>query len=898
MRNHLSEIRDTLDMLFKDGDTIIVSRLFTDREGMAKDAFNSLEQAAAFAEAQDQDTNIAGIYINVQRLKPGSTSDKRPDVAAYMHFMVDFDRRNKKVDGVRVNANENERNELFAAMKEANAWISRVLEARPLVADTGNGFHLVWDIKPVPCTVENEKTIKECLLAIKQKFGKGNVEIDTSVAEPNQLTRLYGTQNRKDPETEDRPHRKSKVLAKARGVVSPSHFDLLACEYSPPKGEGQAKKTGKRGAPRVDPEWLEDYGVEHLCEWGEPFTPLARRYEKDGETHFVLGNCFMSTEDGLHTHSGDKKKTEFILGYSLGLSCFSDDCNRKYRMGLVIRRLNELKGENYPHRIFLEDGNDSGFEVEEVRDVDAIIEAIDIPARGTANGNEQASETPISPGVSEERPPVPELVSAMDAGVDWMTKLFAVVFSDPQHAYNDFPIWRGRLEWIVEQKAWGKNQIPMLKALLAFERRTHRLPSRDELIQETLTDIELVGMLSNIGGIEEDISLDFAVGKLLDRAEWLDERRTAGKYVKLLEKPDADIFKARKHVKDRWSNSISTDVPLSEGTVQDNAYAIYQRFEDMTNGKEDNNPLAFYTPFTNINESIISADERCFAVIAPPSNFKTTVLLTNAYWLARQGKPTLIVTGEHDVLRLEERIALLDGYYEAEFALPSYKDWRDKKATPDDLMSLRGVIEKMHRLISIPAPLVVKHLQDFDYDFGKIVSFMEETHKKYQWRALVIDPFEDLTSNALPDKVWGVGDQICKKMLKLKTGYHNGEGLIVMTSFQLKKEFGAKISTLRRDPEAQIWDYEALLVPGNIETFGSAAKKFDMLWGVADVSMNATKGIITSARTRHSKPFETVEFDIDARSHMVVESKQSRGFQTDSMANVMDEYPNSYDQGL
>lgn len=188
----------------------------------------------------------------------------------------------------------------------------------------------------------------------------------------------------------------------------------------------------------------------------------------------------------------------------------------------------------------------------------------------------------------------------------------------------------------------------------------------------------------------------------------------------------------------------------------------------------------------------------------------------------------------------------------------------------------------------------MKHLQDFDHDFDKIIAFMDETHKKFRWKALVIDPFEDLT-NAQPDKVWGVGDQICKKMLKLKTGYHNDEGLIVMTSFQLKKEFGAKISSLRRDPDSNIGDYDALLVPGNIEMFGSAAKKFDMLWGVADISMNATRGIITSARTRHSKPFDTVEFDIDLRSHMVIDSTQANAFRTET-ANGVGGY--CFDPGL
>src|SRR6266545_3048753 len=139
MRNHLSEIHNTLAMLFEDGDTLIVSLLFTDREEMAKKAFTSIQAAATFAETQDQDPTVANIYVNLQRLRPGSTTDKRQDVAQYVRFLVDIDRKIKKVGGVRVNASEEERAKLRAVAKEVNAWVSGLLKARPLEADTGNG---------------------------------------------------------------------------------------------------------------------------------------------------------------------------------------------------------------------------------------------------------------------------------------------------------------------------------------------------------------------------------------------------------------------------------------------------------------------------------------------------------------------------------------------------------------------------------------------------------------------------------------------------------------------------------------------------------------------------------------------------------------------------------------
>jgi hypothetical protein len=251
-----------------------VSHLRAGSDKMAKDAFASIDQAAEFAEALDQDPSVTNIYVNLQQIKPGSLPDKRQDVARYVRFLVDIDRRNKKIDGVRVNASEEERDSLRKAGEDVNKWASGILGAHPLVADSGNGFHLSWNLRPNAFTdaiapdEDNKTTYRECLLAIKQRFDSESVEIDASLSEPEQIIRLWGTHNRRDPQTPRRPHRQSVVLEKARGTVSLARLGLLACEYEAP---AKNPTTVKGDAPPLHPAfdeaaWWEHYNDIFVCE--------------------------------------------------------------------------------------------------------------------------------------------------------------------------------------------------------------------------------------------------------------------------------------------------------------------------------------------------------------------------------------------------------------------------------------------------------------------------------------------------------------------------------------------------------------------------------------------------------------------------------------------------------
>jgi P4 family phage/plasmid primase-like protien len=319
----VSPIHDTLSLLFKEGDPIIVSSLRQQSEKMEKRAFFSIAEASEYAEALSEDPMGRNTYVTLQQLKPGRTTDRRTDMDAYVRFLVDIDRRNKELNGRRVNASDEDRIALRKVADEANKWVSGILNAHPLVADSGNGFHLCWNLRPnvlekcIAASHDNHSLYRECLAAVAQRFDNELVKIDTSLSEPEQIIRLWGTWNRRDPETEGRPHRQSAIIANARGTASLAQLGLLALEYRVPV---ESRKRMKGDAPRLredfdKEEWEAHYapiftftGIEHN---GWEVTDIcAATYEGEGTGHRHTG----STLTGFRF---DRGQAEF--------SCFSDD---------------------------------------------------------------------------------------------------------------------------------------------------------------------------------------------------------------------------------------------------------------------------------------------------------------------------------------------------------------------------------------------------------------------------------------------------------------------------------------------------------------------------------------------------------------------------------------------
>jgi hypothetical protein len=79
----------------------------------------------------------------------------------------------------------------------------------PIVADSGNGGHLLYRID---LPTNDDGVIKRCLQALALRFDDDRVKVDLSVYNPSRIWKLYGTFSRKGDSVPDRPHRMARIL--------------------------------------------------------------------------------------------------------------------------------------------------------------------------------------------------------------------------------------------------------------------------------------------------------------------------------------------------------------------------------------------------------------------------------------------------------------------------------------------------------------------------------------------------------------------------------------------------------------------------------------------------------------------------------------------------------------
>jgi P4 family phage/plasmid primase-like protien len=92
--------------------------------------------------------------------------------------------------------------------------VRRFLDAagwpEPVVADSGNGWHLLYKID---LPADDGGLVERILKALAKRFDTDAVTVDTSVFNPSRITKLYGTVSKKGDHTPNRPWRRSKIVS-------------------------------------------------------------------------------------------------------------------------------------------------------------------------------------------------------------------------------------------------------------------------------------------------------------------------------------------------------------------------------------------------------------------------------------------------------------------------------------------------------------------------------------------------------------------------------------------------------------------------------------------------------------------------------------------------------------
>ncbi len=198
----------------------------------------------------------ANIYFSLQAVQSDLADGKRGalqrsrtatrdrDVLAYTLFVVDVD---PERDPKGISATNEEKAAARAVADAVRSWLEE-RAVRSLLADSGNGYHLLVPLVPAvgPAVEAAAKDARDLLRLLDDRFSTDAAKVDTSTFNPSRILKLYGTKAVKGEDTSDRPHR----FATIDLSEIPEDVDLFAAVAADLQ---EARRPPRRAQPTPPP---------------------------------------------------------------------------------------------------------------------------------------------------------------------------------------------------------------------------------------------------------------------------------------------------------------------------------------------------------------------------------------------------------------------------------------------------------------------------------------------------------------------------------------------------------------------------------------------------------------------------------------------------------------------
>jgi hypothetical protein len=216
------------------------------RGGVVSGYFDDPEKLTAAARRLDG--RAKGIYVTLNPVRPellARASNRTIDSPASTTGDAEITRRLRlliDIDPARpsgISATEEERQAAFAVAREVLAYLEAMGFPEPVKADSGNGGHLVYAID---LPVNDDGLVQRVLAALAFKFDTATARIDQSVHNAARICKLYGTLACKGDSTQERPHRRSRLIG-AGGARSSAAGAAGAGRRTGAAREGDAEST-------------------------------------------------------------------------------------------------------------------------------------------------------------------------------------------------------------------------------------------------------------------------------------------------------------------------------------------------------------------------------------------------------------------------------------------------------------------------------------------------------------------------------------------------------------------------------------------------------------------------------------------------------------------------------
>lgn len=186
-----------------------------------------------------------------------TTSDN--DIARLAYLPIDIDPERP----AGISATDEEHEKARKKMLQIHKFLLESEWPQAIIADSGNGYHLLYDIN-LPNNQTNRQLLQKVLQTLDLLFSTDKVHVDTTTFNPSRILKLYGTIACKGDNTTDRPHRRSNILEIPEEMVCVTKEQMLDLVNQLPD-QTQPKAQSKGGSIQDAfnlKGWLEDHNIE------------------------------------------------------------------------------------------------------------------------------------------------------------------------------------------------------------------------------------------------------------------------------------------------------------------------------------------------------------------------------------------------------------------------------------------------------------------------------------------------------------------------------------------------------------------------------------------------------------------------------------------------------------
>lgn len=312
-------IRRAVATLVPDGNSVFEVRIIGKR-GKSKPISGYFTDADTLINALSS-VNLHGmnVYITLQAVNEdcysrsqnnhfemGVSTTTDGDIVGYRWLFIDL-------DPIRTSDVSSTHDELTMAAelcKKVYGYLQGVGFEKPLVAFSGNGYHLLYRIS-LAKNDENTTLVHNCLIALDAMFSTDKVKIDTVNYNPSRICKLYGTMAQKGANTEKRSHRMAGILSKE-------------CELIPTKKIYLETLASSVHVEKIKAESYNGYNpngfdvVEWMTRHGMGFT---EKTFSDGGKKFVLDECPFD-----NSHTAPDSMIILQPDGKIGFKCLHNSC--------------------------------------------------------------------------------------------------------------------------------------------------------------------------------------------------------------------------------------------------------------------------------------------------------------------------------------------------------------------------------------------------------------------------------------------------------------------------------------------------------------------------------------------------------------------------------------------